>query len=234
MQLLVTRYFLWARRFFAFGVDLLLLSTLSMFLASRFFDDLVALGQGGRVIGFLMALLYFGTGNSRVTGGQTFGKWLFRLCVVDADGAPLSVAGSFLRSTILLIPLFLISTDIRPLFVELPVPVIAQQMWCVLIFGIGGTLFVQFMMLQWFRGAGSVLHDWLARSAVVSVREKTPGAAHMSRPHGVAVLSIMVFAALMPLFPLSWLDGSTFGRQLALPFKVLNGLSKDRTMFMVG
>ena len=38
----------------------------------------------------------------------------------------------------------------------------------------------------------------------------------------------------MPLFPLSWLDGSTFGRELALPFKVFNGLSKDRTMIMVG
>jgi uncharacterized RDD family membrane protein YckC len=134
------RYFFGFRRFFAFGIDLLLLSTPSMFLASWFFDELVALGQGGRVIGFLMVLLYFGVGNSRVTGGRTFGKWLFRLHVVDSDGAPLSLAPSFLRSAILFTPLFLISTDIRPLFVELPMPVIAQQVWCVLVVGIAGAI----------------------------------------------------------------------------------------------
>jgi uncharacterized RDD family membrane protein YckC len=234
MQLWVKRYVFSFRRFLAFAVDFLLLSTLSMFLAGWFFDELVAFGQGGRVIGFLMVLLYFGIGNSRVTGGRTFGKWLFRLCVVDSDGAPLSVARSCLRSAILFIPFFLVSTDIRPLFVELPVPVIAQQVWCVLVVGIGGAMFYQFGMSAWFSEAGPILHDWAVRSAVVSAREKNPGAVHMSGPHVVAVLSIMVLAVLMPLFPLSWLDGSTFGRHLALPFKVFNGLSKDRTMMMAG
>lgn len=48
---------------------------------------LEALGQAGRLIGFVIALGYFGLLNSSLGHGQTLGKRLLGIRVVDPNGA---------------------------------------------------------------------------------------------------------------------------------------------------
>ena len=59
------------------------------------------------MLGFSVAIVYFGTLNSRITGGQTLGKRLLKIKVVARDGTPLSVPKSFLRFLPLGAPWFL-------------------------------------------------------------------------------------------------------------------------------
>ena len=70
-------------------------------------EQFVELGGWGRLVGFSVALLYFGVCNSNVAGGQTFGKRLLKIRVVDAENQPVGLPRSFLRFVILGAPIFL-------------------------------------------------------------------------------------------------------------------------------
>src|SRR5688572_4687565 len=65
------------------------------------------MGGYGRLLGFAVALAYFGVMNSRIGGGQTLGKRLLGVRVVAGDGRTLSLPRSFLRYCVLGIPFFL-------------------------------------------------------------------------------------------------------------------------------
>src|SRR5690348_14117245 len=69
------------RRLAAFVVDALILGVPAMLLGFAMFDWAASLGQAGRLIGFVVALLYFGLLNSRLGGGQTLGKRLLGIRV---------------------------------------------------------------------------------------------------------------------------------------------------------
>jgi len=89
------------RRLGAFVVDAFLLGLVGVIAGYFLFDFFVSLGSWGRVLGFAIALGYFGTLNSGIGHGQTIGKRLLRIRVVSADGSPLSVSKSVLRFAIL-------------------------------------------------------------------------------------------------------------------------------------
>jgi uncharacterized RDD family membrane protein YckC len=93
------------RRLFAFLLDGVLLGVLGFCIGLAAYDNLVALGDWGRALGFCIALGYFGVMDSELTGGQTVGKLLTGIKVVTATGVPLRVGASTLRATIFCIPL---------------------------------------------------------------------------------------------------------------------------------
>lgn len=95
------------RRLLALAVDSSILGLLGIGLGALMFDELVRLGAYGRLFGFFIALIYFGTLNSWVGHGQTAGKWLMKVRVVGRDGAPLSVPRAMGRTMILEVPFFL-------------------------------------------------------------------------------------------------------------------------------
>src|SRR5262249_47264486 len=104
------------RRLDAFAVDCLVLAVPAMFLGLALFDLAESLGGAGRLIGAIAALLYFGVMNSRLGGGQTFGKRLLGLRVVDRSGDLLSPARSIVRFLVFSAPYFLNSLwfDVDP------------------------------------------------------------------------------------------------------------------------
>ena len=59
------------------------------------FDRLAALGSLGRLIGGAIALAYFALMNSELGGGQTFGKRLVKIRVVQANGTPVACLARF-------------------------------------------------------------------------------------------------------------------------------------------
>lgn len=92
------------RRIGAAVVDASLLGAIGACLGFLWFDQLAALGRTGRFIGGAIALVYFGTLNSRIGQGQTLGKRLLKIRVTDAKAALVSLPRSAFRATILLLP----------------------------------------------------------------------------------------------------------------------------------
>lgn len=102
------------RRLFAFALDYLILG-ISLYIAGfLLFDFFSYLGQWGRLLGFSVGFIYFGILNSSVGKGQTIGKRIMDIEVVDKTGGHISLYRSFLRYTILGIPLFLKGNFILP------------------------------------------------------------------------------------------------------------------------
>lgn len=102
------------RRLGAFAIDGFLLGITGMILGWLLFDPLARMGGYARLIGFAIALAYFGICNSRVGGGQTLGKRLLGVRVVDAHGQLLTLPRSLLRYAVLGIPFFANGLPINP------------------------------------------------------------------------------------------------------------------------
>jgi uncharacterized RDD family membrane protein YckC len=62
------------RRLLAFLVDAAVLGLIGYLLGTLFYSPFAALGEWGRLVGFLVALLYFTLFNSEVGRGHTLGQ----------------------------------------------------------------------------------------------------------------------------------------------------------------
>ena len=95
------------RRLLALLLDVLLLALVGYVLGKLFADPFSALGPWGRLVGFAIALAYFGVLNSRIAGGQTLGKRLMRIYIVGRSWEFIPLRDSILRAAILTSPYFL-------------------------------------------------------------------------------------------------------------------------------
>ncbi|MGO4501649.1 MULTISPECIES: RDD family protein [unclassified Dyella] len=95
------------RRAGAFLFDVIVLGLIGMLVGALLFDPLARAGGYALIPGFAMALLYFGIGNSHVMGGQTLGKMVAGVRVVDKDGDLLALPRSVMRYAVLGTPYFL-------------------------------------------------------------------------------------------------------------------------------
>src|SRR5580704_3627527 len=82
------------RRLLALVIDQLVLGFLGFCLGLILYDYFAALGGLGRTIGFVIATAYLGVRNSRICDGQTIGKSLMKIRVVDGDGKTLPIGKS--------------------------------------------------------------------------------------------------------------------------------------------
>lgn len=97
---------LW-RRLLAALVDCIILGIVGHLVAWPFFDTLVALGPGAKLVGFFIALLYFAIPESSIGHGASLGKRFLLLQVAHADGSTLTLEESLIRYTIFAAPFFL-------------------------------------------------------------------------------------------------------------------------------
>ncbi|WP_426663502.1 RDD family protein [Rhodanobacter aciditrophus] len=102
------------RRLGALVVDLMLLGIVGFVLGALFFDTFARMGFYARLIGFAIALAYFGILNSRLGGGQTLGKRWLGVRVVDAHGQLLTLPRALLRYAVLGIPFFANGMPLNP------------------------------------------------------------------------------------------------------------------------
>ena len=91
-------------RLAALAVDVLLLGAVGFLLGLLFSEQFIALGPWGRWLGFIIELGYFGLLNSRLGNGQTLGKRLLKIRVVDGANQLLSLPRTMIRAAILAIP----------------------------------------------------------------------------------------------------------------------------------
>ena len=89
------------RRFLAFVLDGLVLGIPVTVMGFIFRDFAFYLGPWGRLIGFGIIFLYWSYSNSILRNGQTIGKQLMKITVVDRNGAYLSPGKTMLRAGVL-------------------------------------------------------------------------------------------------------------------------------------
>lgn len=187
------------RRLAAFLVDTLLLGLLGQLLGLLWHEPLIALGPWGRAVGFCLVMLYFTPLESALGGGRSLGKRLLRLRVAGADGRPLGLGRSALRTATVALPWFLnnLLLPLRALDSPLIVPL------SLLVFGAGLAL-VYLMIFN--RGTGQGLQDLLARSYVLAEGRAAP-AARIAPLHLYVAGALLALGLLAPVLAKGLLGG---------------------------
>lgn len=205
------------RRLLALAVDSTILGLLGIGLGAFMFDELVRLGVYGRLFGFFIALIYFGTLNSWVGHGQTAGKWVMRVRVVGRDGTPLSVPRAMGRSMILEIPFFLNGAAIGSAAAFTGFDYLTSLLV------IGGLAAIVYLYV-FNRRTRQSLHDLAAGSYVV--RADHTGAARFSRIWNVhlIVVAVLFAASLCVPFAASRLAQTPFFADMLPAYGALSKL----------
>lgn len=168
------------RRVLAFIIDGLLLGLVGVICGLLLFDPLAQLGGWGRLVGFFVALVYFGILNSAVGKGQTVGKRLMKIEVVDRSGRHIPLARSLLRYTILGTPFFLNGVMIPPSVMMSPVGYLIGFV----LFGLGGAIIYLYVFNRRTRQS---LHDLIVGSFVTKTSPPGEVIGSIWRPHLVVV-----------------------------------------------
>ena len=177
------------RRLLAFMVDGLLLGLVGFISGLFLFDPLAKLGGWGRLIGFIIALAYFGILNSAIGKGQTVGKRLMKICVVDRTGRHISLARSLLRYTILGTPFFLNGALIPTSMMMSPVGYIIGF----IVFGFGGAIIYLYVFNRRTRQS---LHDMAVGSFVARTSSSGKVLASVWRYH-IVVVGVWLVATIV-------------------------------------
>ena len=155
------------RRFLAFAIDGFILYGVGRGVGAAFFNTFSRIGPWGHLVGFCIALFYFGVLDSRFGSGQTVGKRLMQLRVVDAHGNTISFRKSILRYSVFAAPYFLNGLILR----SMQIPWIVPLMISVVVVGVGGsTLYLMIFNRHTRQG----LHDLAVRSYVARSVDSGP------------------------------------------------------------
>jgi uncharacterized RDD family membrane protein YckC len=95
------------RRLAAFLIDCVVIGLIGMLVGLAAEDALSRMGGYERLVGFVLALAYFGLLNSQVGGGATLGKRVMGIRVRSTDGTFLSVPQAMARQAVFFVPFFL-------------------------------------------------------------------------------------------------------------------------------
>ena len=148
------------RRIFAGCIDGFFLGLIGAILGLFFFEFLAQLGGWGRLFGLCIGLAYYGLLNSSIGKGQTLGKRLLKIEVVDEKGEHISLARSSLRVAILDAPYFLNMAMIPSSMIQSPLGLIISF----IIFGfIGASIYLYLFN----RRTRQSLHDLVVGTFVV-------------------------------------------------------------------
>ena len=156
------------RRVFAFLIDAAALGVVGLIIGTIFFRFFSELGVWGRLVGFVISLLYFGIGNSTLTGGQTLGKRILNIKVVGKDARPISLPRSFSRFMILGPPYFLNGAAVSP---DVLVHPVFSFLLVLIVFAMGGAIIYLFVFNRKTRQS---LHDLVVGTTVVKA-DPPPG-----------------------------------------------------------
>lgn len=183
------------RRFAAFLIDSIILGIVGLLPGMFAFDFLAGLGGWGRLVGFTIGILYFGILNSSIGQGQTLGKRLVKVRVVDTAGKTIGIGQSLLRYTALSTAFFLNGVMM---------PADYQTGWwmflfALLVFGLGSS--VVYLAIFNRRTRQSV-HDLVTGTYVIHVPGQPTPVNSIWRGHfvvlGVLGLMLTVLMVLMP------------------------------------
>jgi uncharacterized RDD family membrane protein YckC len=183
------------RRTVAFGIDCLVLGIIGLALAILFFDQLAAIGQWGRLIGFLIGSAYFGLMEGYAGRCQSVGKQALRIkvvrCSINGIGT-LTVAQAWLRYAIVAVPSVLGGIW----FIDLPGLHSPGVAWLSdvnsLVVFLLGTVLVY--LLAFNRPSRQSLHDLAVSSLVVRTSASEPQIVPVRRLHWIVLGAVIALA----------------------------------------
>lgn len=180
------------RRLGAFCIDGLVLGIIGIALGAVAFARLAELGPWGRLLGFVIAVAYFGVLESRVGGGRTLGKRLLGIRVVDHSGHALSLAQALFRSTIFFVPYFL---NGLMLGADSMIPWVAMVL-SILVFGLGFSILY---LLLFNLPTRQSVHDLATGAFVVKAAASAPLSTPLRRVHKIVIAVAVVLSLVLPL-----------------------------------
>lgn len=183
------------RRLAAYVMDGIILGIVGVGIGTALFDKLSRLGPWGRLVGFCIALVYFTFFDSEIGDGQTFGKRLLKLRVINAQGNTISFAKSLLRSAIFIVPSFLYGLRLP----ETRTPWIVSAVVFVVVLWVGGSTLY---LIIFDRNSRQGLHDLFVGSYVSNADDTGPvGTTPMAKEQwailGVLLVIISVTAGVL-------------------------------------
>lgn len=186
------------RRWLAFLIDWIILSLGGYIVGMLFFDPLSRLGPWARVLGFAVALVYFGIFDSGWGGAGSPGKKVLGIRVVDAAGRVIGMGRSFARAALICAPLIL-----NDFFIVPPPGAFGELAFNGLV---GGWMTATLYMLAFNRRTKQGIHDLATGTFVIrgrATRQSLAGYA-LWKPHlGIAAalvaLSVPVALARLPV-----------------------------------
>jgi uncharacterized RDD family membrane protein YckC len=155
---------LW-RRVVAFAIDGMILFLVGTGIALPFFDTFSRLGSWGPLVGFCLALPYFAILDSAIGNGQTVGKRLMHIQVIDESGSTISLWRSAARYAVFAVPYFLNE-------MSLPVtrtPRAVSTIVSLIVFGIGGA---SLYLMVFNRNTRQGIHDLITESYVADSNQQ--------------------------------------------------------------
>jgi uncharacterized RDD family membrane protein YckC len=196
------------RRIGALFIDGLLLGIIGFVLGIFFENVFVEIGAWGRLIGFLIALSYFGIMGSSLFNGQTFGKKLLKIQVVNSSNSTITLTKSFLRYSILLIPFFLNGAQINNEIL------LSYLLYLLSFIVFGGSLSTTYLYV-FNRTTRQSLHDLIIGTYVVNINVAQENINKVWRPHIIIVFCLFTFSALIPVYTSSLSESKPFKGLLA-------------------
>lgn len=182
------------RRVFAFVIDGLFLGMIGLVLGAIGFDFFATIGIYGRLIGFAIALLYFGLANSSMFSGQTIGKKLLKIQVVDSKGETITLPKSFLRYIILSLPFFLNGAPFSPEVLQNKLVMIVLGF---IVFFMGGSILYLYIFNRKTRQS---LHDIVLNTFVVNF-ESRPTSEAVWKGHYISIgIYLVAFVVAVTIF----------------------------------
>ncbi|MGY5452842.1 RDD family protein [Agarivorans sp. MS3-6] len=181
------------RRIGALLIDSVILGVFGLILGWFLEDTFVQLGGWGRLIGFVISISYFGVMNSALVDGQTIGKIILNIMVVDSSGSTISLARSFLRYSFLAVPFSLngaqITNETLLSYLKYPLSFII----------FGGFLSILYLYV-FNRATRQSLHDLAVGTYVVNVGVDSEDLPSVWKPHLAIVTGLFITATLVPAF----------------------------------
>ncbi len=181
------------KRIGALFVDTLILGLVGFLLGLVLESTFVQISGWGRLIGFSIALTYFGLMNSKIFNGQTIGKRLLNLKVVDSNNQTIPLIKSVLRYIVLAAPFYLngaqFSSEALLSYLLYPLSMI-----------VFGGLFSIIYLYIFNRVTRQSLHDIAVGTLVVNANIEKQEVGKIWKPHLVMVVVFFVAAAIVPAF----------------------------------
>jgi uncharacterized RDD family membrane protein YckC len=191
------------RRIFAFVIDCWVLGLIGFFIGLIFDDVFVQLGGWGRLVGFIIGLLYFGVLNSAIGGGQTAGKRLLKVRVVNSSGQTISLGGSLLRYSVFAVPFLLNRAQFSIEFLD------SFFLYLMSLIVFGGILSILYLYL-FNRVTRQSLHDLALGTYVVNANVPAQEPGKIWKGHLVIVGLLCTAAIVVPVYTSSLVKEEPF------------------------
>lgn len=179
------------RRVGALVIDAAVLVSVGFVLGLVFESYFVELSVWARAIGFVIALLYFGILNSELNNGQTIGKRLLAIRVVNLHNESIKLDVSLLRSLILITPFFVQGSGLPGALLH------SFWIYPVSLVLFGGLVSTAYLMV-FNRRTRQGPHDWICKTFVANVESDPQRPEPIWLGHSVTVGFVLVLSLALP------------------------------------